>query len=233
MTRTARPNFLFPILLVFVSACSEPEPDAAAANTENAAAPEPQPDVATDETPSLNEPIPAEAAPVSLVVTGVAPDDALNICAEPDANAAIVGMLAPATGISVTAQGTETLDWIHITHDGAEGWVNAQFLSFENAGQTLPIRLTCSGTEPFWGIELSYSRADAHFVFSDTAFTTGFAPPVSPAARTDQFLFAERDDSADFLLIAPEACSDGMSDNVHPYSISARLEGNVLAGCCR
>jgi uncharacterized membrane protein len=224
-------KLLISFAVVFVSACTEPEPDAAA-NTEHAAAAETQPPPA-DAEPAQTVTIPADAAPPLLVVTGVAPDDALNICAEPDANAAIVGMLAPATGISVTAQGTETLDWIHITHDGAEGWVNAQFLSFENAGQTLPIRLTCSGTEPFWGIELSYSRADAHFVFSDTAFTTGFAPPVSPAARTDQFLFAERDDSADFLLIAPEACSDGMSDNVHPYSISARLEGNVLAGCCR
>ncbi len=225
-------KLLISFAVVFVSACTEPEPDAAA-NTEHAAAAETQPPPA-DAEPAQTVTIPVDAAPPLLVVIGVAPDDVLNIRAEPDANAAIVGMLAPdATGISVTAQGTETLDWIHITHDGAEGWVNARFLSFENAGQTLPIRLTCSGTEPFWGIELSYSRADAHFVFSDTAFTTGFAPPVSPAARTDQFLFAERDDPADFLLIAPEACSDGMSDNVHPYSISARLEGNVLAGCCR
>ena len=182
-------KLLISFAVVFVYACTEPEPDAAA-NTEHAAAAETQPP-------------PADAEPAQTVT------------------------------ISVTAQGTETLDWIHNTHDGAEGWVNARCLRFENAGQTLPIRLTCSGTEPFWGIELSYSRADAHFVFSDTAFTTGFAPPVSPAARTDQFLFAERDDPADFLLIAPEACSDGMSDNVHPYSISARLEGNVLAGCCR
>ena len=225
---------LISFAVVFVSACMEAEPETVAANTENPAAPETQPDVATDETPAPNEPIPAETAPTLLVVTGVAPDDVLNIRAEPDANAAILGMLAfDATGIEVTAQGTDTLDWIHIAHDGVAGWVNARFLSFENAGQTLPVRLTCSGTEPFWGIELSYSRAEANFVFSDTVFTTGFAPPVSPAARTDQWLLAEWDDPADFLLIAPEACSDGMSDNTHPYSVSARLDGNVLAGCCR
>lgn len=169
-----------------------------------------------------------------LMVIGVDDDDVLNIRAEPDASAALVGTLAPdAVGIRVTAQGTDTLDWIHIAAEGMEGWVNASYLGYPSSFAPLPIRLHCSGTEPFWGADLSYSRADINFAFSEERFSAGFAPPLSPASRTNIWLRSRFDLETDFLVLEAESCSDGMSDRTYPYSILAKLEDNLLAGCCR
>jgi len=169
-----------------------------------------------------------EAVPVT-----VGPD-VVTIHAEPEGGAEIVGTIpANSGGITVTAQGTDTLDWVHIRFREIEGWVDARYLHFLNAGQTLPIRLSCTGTEPFWGIDLSYSRLEAEFVFAGTEYSAGFAPPVSPASRTTSWLFSEFDAGEDFALIERRTCSDGMSDAAHPYTVTARLDGQLLAGCCR
>jgi uncharacterized membrane protein len=168
-----------------------------------------------------------------LVVIGVGASDVLNVRAEPDADATLVGTLTPnASGLSVTAQSTETLDWIHIESNGLQGWVNASYLGYPTSPEPLPIRLHCSGTEPFWGLELSYSRADARFAFSEEDFSTGFSPPTSPANRANIWLRTRFDFETEFLLLEAETCSDGMSDRTYPYSVLVRLEENLLSGCC-
>lgn len=173
-----------------------------------------------------------EDAPM-LAVIGVDASDVLNVRAEPDPNAALLGSLAPnATGISVTAQSPETLDWVFIESNGLQGWVNASYLAYANSFEPLPIRLHCSGTEPFWGLELSYSRADIRFAFSDEAFSAGFSPPASPANRTNIWLRTRFDLESEFLLLEAESCSDGMSDRIYPYSLFAKLGENLLGGCC-
>nr|TFG55065.1 MAG: hypothetical protein E4H34_01230 [Hyphomicrobiales bacterium] len=169
----------------------------------------------------------------SLVVINVASNDVLNMRAEPDANAAIVGTLPPNTGnIHVAAQSAETGDWIYIEANELEGWVNANYLAYANSYAPLPIRLHCSGTEPFWGIALSYSRADVDFAYSDEDFRTGFHPPISPANRTNIWLRTRFDLESDFLLLQADACSDGMSEQVYAYSLMAKLNGNLIGGCC-
>lgn len=168
-----------------------------------------------------------------LVVFGVDANDVLNVRAEPDADAALLGTLMPnASGINVIAQSTDTLDWILIESNGLQGWVNASYLGYANSYEPLPIRLHCSGTEPFWGLELSYSRADVRFAFSEEEFSTGFSPPTSPANRANLWLRSRFDSENEFLLLEAEACSDGMSERSYRYSLLARLEGNLLAGCC-
>ncbi len=172
-------------------------------------------------------------APV-LVVSGVDENDVLNIRAEPDANARLVGTLgANEENVRVTAQSAETLDWIHIEANGARGWVNASYLSYANTYEPLPIRLHCSGTEPFWGLELSYSRADVSFAFNGQDFRAGFDAPISPTNRTSIWMRARFDLEAEFLLLEAETCSDGMSDLSYPYSLVAKLDGNLPTGCCR
>jgi hypothetical protein len=181
---------------------------------------------ACSESPSTGDAV--EAVPVT------AGPDVVSIRAEPDARAEIVGAIpANSGGITVTAQAVDTLDWVQIRFGDIEGWVDTRYLHFLNAGQTLPIRLSCTGTEPFWGIDLSYSRLEANFVFSGAEYSAGFAPPVSPASRTTSWLFSEFDGSQDFVLVDRATCSDGMSDAAHPYGVTARLDGQLLAGCCR
>ena len=175
-----------------------------------------------------------EADAPSLVVIGVEDNDVLNVRTEPSADAALVGTLAPnASGIRVTAQAAETLDWIHIDANGLKGWVNASYLGYADSYAPLPIRLHCNGTEPFWGMELSYSRADVTFAFDEEDFRAGFDAPISPAGRTNSWLRTRFERETEFLVIEAKTCSDGMSDRNYPYSLLAKLEDNLLAGCCR
>jgi uncharacterized membrane protein len=110
--------------------------------------------------------------------------------------------------------------------------VNASYLGYATSAEPLPIRLHCSGTEPFWGLELSYSRADVHFAFSEEDFSTGFSLPISPANRTNIWLRTRFDFESDFLVLEAQTCSDGMSERSYPYSILVKLEENLLGGCC-
>ena len=168
-----------------------------------------------------------------LVVINVAQNDLLNMRAEPDANAPIVGTLAPDTGnIHVTAQSAETPDWIYIEVGGLEGWVNAAYLGYSTFYEPLPIRLHCSGAEPFWGMNLSYSRADVSFAFRDEDFQTGFDAPISPLNRTNIWLRTRFNLETDFILLEAGTCSDGMSERAYGYSLLAKLDGNLLGGCC-
>lgn len=180
---------------------------------------------------SINQATENEMPP--LVIIGVEDNDVLNVRAEPHAGAALVGTLAPNTsGIRVTAQATETLDWIHIEANGLQGWANVSYLGYGNSFVSLPIRLHCSGTEPFWGMELSYSRADVSFAFNEREIRAGFSAPTSPAGRTNNWLRTRFEQETEFLLIEAETCSDGMSDKNYPYSILVKLEDNLIAGCC-
>lgn len=169
-----------------------------------------------------------------LVVMNVAEGDVLNMRAEPNANAAIVGMLAPnAGGIHATGEESPSLDWIEVEANGATGWVNDRYLGFATYYEPLPIRMVCSGTEPFWGMELSYTRADVTYAFRDEDFSTEFSAPDSPLNRITIWVRTRVEDETDFLVLEAGTCSDGMSEIAYPYSLLAKLDGNLLGGCCR
>lgn len=171
----------------------------------------------------------AVAAP-SLHVVGVAANDTLNLRAGPDAKAAKTGTLPPdAAGISVVAVDTKGADWVKIAKGTVGGWVNAKFLAYETGA---PVRLTCTGTEPFWGMNVGYGFANLEFNGDKSKFAVD--EPFTPAARPEPWLFQVHGKPG-FLLVAKPAdkCSDGMSDQNYPYSMLVRA-GDVFAeGCCK
>jgi len=122
---------------------------------------------------------------------------------------------------------------IEVEANGATGWVNARYLGFATYYEPLPIRMMCSGTEPFWGMELSYTRADVTYAFRDEDFSTEFSAPDSPLNRITIWVRTRVEDESDFLVLEAGTCSDGMSEIAYPYSLLAKLDGNLLGGCCR
>ena len=173
----------------------------------------------------------AQAAGPSLNVTGVADNDTLSLRAAPDAKAAKVGSLPPnATGLTVTAVDCKGADWVKVQKGNVGGWVNAKFLQYET---TAPVKLTCTGTEPFWGMTVGYGVA--RFEFDGKKTTLALEEPDVAAARTSPWLYAVHGKPGQFLLAArPEAkCSDGMSDNNYPYSMVVHAAGVFMEGCCR
>ncbi len=93
---------------------------------------------------------PVAAAPQTYRVVGVDANDVLNVRAEPDIGAPIIGFFAPdATGIRTT--GTIVAGWLEvITTDGGLGWASTEFLRLEGGpgyrvvgvapGDTLAVR---------------------------------------------------------------------------------------------
>ena len=172
--------------------------------------------------------------PTLFDVAGVAANDVLNIRAEPDAGASVIGTLAPdATGIEVVE---ERRGWGRVNTAESSGWVSMRFLTYRTdvwePGE-LPAGFRCLGTEPFWDAK----REAGNLVLRSPEDQAGDARPVQGVLDTGVFRDPSRVVVAqDMTLFAhPQVCSDGMSDRLYGLSATLVLHGNqprMLSGCC-
>lgn len=91
---------------------------------------------------------------------------------------------------------------------------------------------SCRGTEPFWLIEvypdsIVYERAGGKKILY---------PASKAQAKGDSTFYITQtivygDTSNLTIKIAPDSCSDGMSDQVYPFSATIFRDGEVLRGC--
>ena len=178
--------------------------------------------------------------PQYFKVTNVASDDVLNVRAEPNGSAAIVGSLKPdAFPVEVFArQG----DWGRIVFADANGWVSMNFLApFAIAvvpGTKLPEGLVCGGTEPFWSAEV-VGTDKLTFGTPDTAgltFSITHSGPFVARSNADFIWAADPGGNRAAASIRRQMCSDGMSDRDYPMSIDLLLRNDSSAdafeGCC-
>lgn len=95
--------------------------------------------------------------------------------------------------------------------------------------------LVCSGTEPFWGIEVTDTNLSVNMMdgprysvpvtFRQTSANNATIAVIAGVAGTN---------NTQAFMQKVESCSDGMSDNNYPYSITAVLNNQrVVSGCCR
>jgi uncharacterized membrane protein len=178
--------------------------------------------------------------PTLFDVTGVAANDVLNIRAAPDANASIIGHLAPdARAVEVVAHDA-TGRWAQVNAGEQSGWVALRYLAYRVdvwGEDTLPPSLHCLGTEPFWSLRmqgdalvLSTPDAPERVMQADGVLSSGvFRDPRRAVSAVD---------SAGGLtaVIVPMACSDGMSDRAYGLDATLILDGGgaqrMLTGCC-
>jgi uncharacterized membrane protein len=175
--------------------------------------------------------LPARAVESLYEVSGVSAGDVLNIRSRPSASAPKVGSYGPReSGIRIyRRQGTWALVG-RADPDRPDGWVNANYLKLTVAARRVPLPLKCIGTEPFWSFTInSKSRA----TYSD---------PSVKKRRYGVLTFVRLGPDARFLVtgsgglsrVKASQCSDGMSDNIFPYSARIKLpNGRTLDGCCR
>jgi uncharacterized membrane protein len=183
----------------------------------------------------------AQSLPALYDVEGVAEEDVLNIRALPDASAPIIGGLAPdRTGVEITRL-NERGTWGRVNAGDRAGWASMHYLA-RQPGQPagrLPRPLLCTGTEPFWSLEIG---ADPSAIFE----APGQAPrryrnlwAVTSANRTDRYAVMGdgSDDSRLSAMIGRTTCTDGMSDRAYGLDIGLLLRGgdgtDFLSGCCR
>lgn len=170
-------------------------------------------------------------------VVHVAESDALNIRAEPDADAEIIGSFAPGTApieVFETREG-----WAKVSAEGRTGWASLAYLeSYEprmNETTGLPEGFQCSGTEPFWSLRFEGGGA----VFDEAGAEEKKRFPITVAKRargltSPVYLGSGEGDAA---VLTKAQCSDGMSDATYGWQAVLLFgkgeETEVYGGCCR
>jgi uncharacterized membrane protein len=168
-------------------------------------------------------------------VSGVAPDDTLNIRAEPDIASDILGELA-FDAVNIEVVGREG-GWAMINMGDMPGWISFTYLQQtepELLESGLPVDLMCGGTEPFWSAQISNEA----FVFNAFwAEEESISYPVNAAPRAHSIGFPVflMLDGGGVASLAPNTCSDGMSDATYGWTLNAVLPGQyetAYSGCC-
>jgi uncharacterized membrane protein len=174
--------------------------------------------------------------PAAFAVQGVAADDILNIRAEPDAASAVVGTIPPdALGVEVVRLSDDGA-WGQIGTAEGNGWVAMRFLSALPAPEQglLPRPMRCFGTEPFWSVTFPPTRGAVHATPEGETPQTIYSQ--SQAQEGHLVILEEAAPILRTLMIAREACSDGMSDRTYGFSVRMFTEGpegnSLLRGCC-
>jgi uncharacterized membrane protein len=182
----------------------------------------------------------AGTLPSLFDVTGVAAEDVLNVRAEPDANAPVIGTLAPgATGIEVVSVDPSG-HWGEVNVGEGAGWAALRFLAEEPevwVPGKLPQSLSCFGTEPFWN--LRDRDGTAVLEMPEAAKSLGAAVAVDTGIPGDvrRALVAGDPALRVTATVVPQSCGDGMSDRA--FGLGAMVlvqEGDgvprLLTGCC-
>jgi hypothetical protein len=163
-------------------------------------------------------------------VTGVSQDDVLNIRQGPSAQTRKVGEFGPNdSGIVIYDRRG---DWARVgrsTPGRPDGWVHTRHLAPVRASARVRLPLRCIGTEPFWGLAIRSEQA-ATFTQPGAADARLAVSRVRYEGRNASM----RIGSGGRADVTAMRCSDGMSDDVFPYSILLRLtDGRRFEGCCR
>ncbi len=177
--------------------------------------------------------------PALFDVVGVAENDVLNMRRGPSAATPVVGALAPdAKGIEVvgTARGGR---WGLVRNGEGAAWVAMRYLRRQPGqnDEAVPAFLRCSGSEPFWTLDLEGETA-RFATLNGGAFSLGRLWDGPPAGRPAQVLGLRLEGAGNGLaaVLRREACSDGMSDIPYGLSIAAITSGTMGAqlftGCC-
>jgi len=172
-------------------------------------------------------------------VTGVEAGDVLNIRSAPDASAQIIAELQPNdVDIEVIAlDDTGKWGWVNIGESA--GWVSMRFLDPVQAPdiRTMPRPLICTGTEPFWSLDLPKDPvAELDVMGTDSRLFTDLTT-IQSANNLNHFAVqASSDDAQLNATIQRQTCSDDMSDRAYGLGITLliRSEGEVgfFSGCC-
>jgi uncharacterized membrane protein len=230
-------------LLVLSLACRDAEPPK----------PSDPPASAPSEPSKPAAPAPAsDGFPAFFRVQGVASDDVLNIRSEPDSGSLLLGTI-PAGASPVEGIGAPTVAgsarWQRVRHGGTIGWVNARFLSPDDAagkgaspGGATPASvallapLICFGTEPFWAIRFGTDGSARYEAMDEAPFASSVAQLRANASGDPESFDLLNADRSVYLRAAMRKtgrCSDGMSDLLHAYEFAGVGTPGALYGCCR
>ena len=194
-------------------------------------------------------------AQYDYAVQGVAENDVLNIReriegADDVTSARIIGSIpanaddVAGTGLTVMVGGNR---WHQVVFHGVSGWVNGRYLKkIETGGKGATPVFSCSGTEPFWSIELKEKEATFKNPFAAREEVRNYEIVKRRGARGGSHVHVVSMQSRAGKPVHPMAvltrndtCSDGMSDFTYPYEVILSVDAEddadadgVWHGCC-
>lgn len=185
----------------------------------------------------------ALAEPTYHRVINVAPNDVLNVRAEPLARSADIGDLPHDAQRIEAFEFDTTGNWARIALNERDGWIATRFLTRDDVATlgdtTLPVGLICGGTEPFWALGLYGSDAryshptDGDMDFTYDSITVAEGRLGSPALVT----VSTPEDTVIEATISGASCNDGMSDRSYGWTITLQRialgQRRFLSGCCQ
>ena len=190
-------------------------------------------------------PAAAETLPALHAVTGVAANDVLNIRANTDFDAPVIGTLAPdAKGIEVTGISSDG-KWGRVNAGEQAGWVALRFLARQPGPDwiSLDVPMTCYGTEPFWSLAYAPDRRNMMLtqMGEDSDLGLWINWHIETRGRSGQIGWNLSGPARQgFATLTTESCNDGMSDREMGLSITLYLNPDPesaatpigLGGCC-
>ena len=200
--------------------------------------------------------VPSDAqAQYDFAVQGVADNDVLNIRERIEGagdvgSVRIVGKIpahandVAGTGLTVMVGGSR---WHEVVFRGVKGWVNGRYLKAIETGRDnkSPV-FSCSGTEPFWSIELRGTKATFKNPFAAREEIRGYDIVKRRRARGGPHIHEVSMQGRSGKPVRPiamltrnDTCSDGMSDFTYPYEVILSIDdendadaNGVWHGCC-
>lgn len=194
-------------------------------------------------------------AQYDYAVQGVKDNDVLNIReriegADDVSSVRIVGKI-PANAVDVAGTGLTVMvgkaRWREVVYRGVKGWVNGRYLKEIEADATAgtPV-FSCSGTEPFWSIELGREKATFKNPFAAKPELRDYEIVKRRRARGGSHIHVVSMQSRAGNPVHPlavltrnDTCSDGMSDFTFPYEVILSIDAETDAdadgvwhGCC-
>jgi len=179
-----------------------------------------------------------DAWPALYDVAGVAPDDVLNIRAEPNADAPIIGSLAYDAEAVELIRPNDRHGWALLNSGEGTGWVSLRYMK-RRPGQwsgSMPELAHCAGTEPFWSFEVDGSTA-TYRAMDTEPYSYEIRETGAAQGRRDSFhIIAGGSGGLAIGALSAQACNDGMSGREYGLEIQLLLQdsGNWhhVSGCC-
>lgn len=99
----------------------------------------------------------------------------------------------------------------------------------------IPYEFWCLGTEPFWDIQISKAENGIFYNNPLSGQPGLFFPWKKPRTEGEKTIYESQleDGTKIRIVITPEKCSDGMSDQAFKYSATVTLGETTLRGCAQ
>lgn len=170
--------------------------------------------------------------PALFDVKGVASDDVLNVRANPNASAQIVGALRPQDANVEVITPNEAGDWGLVNINEGTGWVSLRFM--QRVGQPLESVASlgqCFGTEPFWTV--SFEGDSIRYSTPEGALNGTVVERLASRSRLDRAGIRLSLPTGPLDgVVAWRSCNDGMSDSVYGIAVDFLGPQGVISGCC-